>query len=193
MSGFNTVTQGITVQNNTFDLDPFHVSSSREADGTWTSVSATQCIAMNGATGTKFIGNTIKNTSRVCDAMNGLHIKSRNYVHADFSGGGAGDQAGNAGVRDIPASYPEFIIVSYDADPTSGTFGAMTSTEVQEASASIPTTGSYVISHFVRNETPSIDGNSMILLGWVRLTTGTGHVSNTDWGLCYASTVSPAN
>lgn len=60
------------------------------------------------------------------------------------------------------------------------------------SAASIPTTGNYIQGDFVYNTAPSIDGNNMILLGWSRITTGSAHVSNTDWGLCYVSTVTPA-
>lgn len=61
-----------------------------------------------------------------------------------------------------------------------------------ESSAAMPTSGSYTQGDYVENRTPSKDGNSMILKGWIRLTTGAAHVLGTDWGRDYASHVTPA-
>jgi hypothetical protein len=32
----------------------------------------------------------------------------------------------------------------------------------------------------------------MVVLGWSRLTTGSNHVSGTDWAICHVSHVTPA-
>jgi hypothetical protein len=61
-------------------------------------------------------------------------------------------------------------------------------------SATIPTSGSYVdgdIVHFIGDTT--IDSQNMVFKGWIRLTTGSAHVLNTDWAEQYVSSVSPAN
>ena len=59
-------------------------------------------------------------------------------------------------------------------------------------SAAIPAANYYVTGEFVWKTAPGIDGNQMVELGWSRLTTGTAHVSGTDWAICRCSTVSPA-
>lgn len=48
----------------------------------------------------------------------------------------------------------------------------------------IPTTGSYTRGDIVYNEDPAIlgtSGNQYTVLGWRRITTGSGHTSGTDW------------
>jgi len=55
-----------------------------------------------------------------------------------------------------------------------------------------PSSGRFVRGEFVRYNLPSIDGSSMSLIGWRRLTTGSGHVMGTDWAREYSSHVSPA-
>lgn len=52
-------------------------------------------------------------------------------------------------------------------------------------SSSIPTAGAWVTGDFVANTAPAISGGR-VLLGWSRLTTGSGHVSGTDWAPVYA-------
>jgi hypothetical protein len=52
--------------------------------------------------------------------------------------------------------------------------------------ASIPTSGTYAIGSFVWNSNPTVAGGKT-LLGWQRLTTGSGHVAGTDWHLSYVS------
>jgi hypothetical protein len=57
---------------------------------------------------------------------------------------------------------------------------------------SVPTSGTYSTGDFVWNITPSLDVNSMFVLGWSRATTGSGHVIGTDWLRAYVSQLSPA-
>lgn len=62
-------------------------------------------------------------------------------------------------------------------------------------SSSVPVSGSYTAGDFVENTASSsytADGNNMVLFGWKRITTGSGHVLGTDWLAIYLSTVSPA-
>lgn len=57
--------------------------------------------------------------------------------------------------------------------------------------ATQPSTGAYVAGDLVFNSTPAPDANKLTLLGWSRLTTGSGHVTGTDWAPLYSSTVTP--
>lgn len=62
----------------------------------------------------------------------------------------------------------------------------------EQFSLSVPASGSYTQGDFVWNLQPSLDANSMAVLGWSRLTTGSGHVIGTDWARAYVSNLSPA-
>jgi hypothetical protein len=50
-----------------------------------------------------------------------------------------------------------------------------------------PSAGTYRRGDFVLNTEPSISGGK-VLLGWSRLTNGSGHVAGTDWTPCYVTT-----
>lgn len=65
-----------------------------------------------------------------------------------------------------------------DCNPTSATYGQIQSVPTLTASA-MPATGTFVRGHFVYNSGP----DAAEYLGWIRLTTGTGNVLNTDWKL----------
>lgn len=56
----------------------------------------------------------------------------------------------------------------------------------------VPTSGRYVTGEFVGNTAMSPVSNNMVVLGWYRMTSGTGHTLNIDWRVIYASTVSLA-
>jgi hypothetical protein len=62
----------------------------------------------------------------------------------------------------------------------------------EEYSSSAPSSGTYTVGDFVWNLAPSLDANDMVLLGWSRATTGSGHVIGTDWLRVYGSHLSPA-
>lgn len=52
--------------------------------------------------------------------------------------------------------------------------------------AAMPTSGTYGIGSFVFNTAPSVVGGKT-LIGWQRLTTGSGHVAGTDWTPVYGT------
>jgi hypothetical protein len=61
-----------------------------------------------------------------------------------------------------------------------------TGRNIRSASA-MPTSGEYAQGDFVFNTAPAEAGSSSskyVILGWSRLTTGTGHTLNTDWVQC---------
>jgi len=56
-----------------------------------------------------------------------------------------------------------------------------------------PSSGTYVAMDYVHNSNKGIDVNNMVLFGWLRLRSGSGHIAGTDWAAQYISTVSPAS
>lgn len=64
-------------------------------------------------------------------------------------------------------------------DLTEGRINAVTN-----AASSVPTTGSWAQGDFVRNSAPSeagTAGSKYVITGWLRLTSGSNNVLNTDW------------
>lgn len=64
-------------------------------------------------------------------------------------------------------------------DLTEGRINAVTN-----AANSVPTTGTWAQGDFVRNSTPSeagTAGSKYVITGWLRLTSGSNNVLNTDW------------
>lgn len=83
--------------------------------------------------------------------------------------------------------YASFSVQCDAQIPTENITGRNT----REATAQ-PANGTFVIGDRVYNASPTIDGNDMVLIGWTRLTSGTGHVAGTDWANIRVSDVSPA-
>lgn len=55
---------------------------------------------------------------------------------------------------------------------------------VTNAASSVPTTGSWAKGDFVRNSAPAEAGSAgskYVVTGWLRLTSGSNNVLNTDW------------
>ena len=177
-SGVNA--KQIYIINNILDLDPYFLNAGHNADNTWSGSGF--CVAFNFVTTANLIvgGNVIKNTGDTGILLNNCLTTTPNIVYADYVA--AGDNAGNKGVRFIPAASRNSII-KIDGDPTSATYGQTVSVPYTY-SASIPTTGSYVANTFVHSANPTVLGppaSQYIITGWTRLTTGSAHVLNTDW------------
>jgi hypothetical protein len=184
ISGLNTGSgvnaKQIYIINNILDLDPYFINSTHNANNTWTTSGS--CVALNFTTIANLIinGNVIKNAGKTGILLNNCLTTTPNIVYSDYVG--AGDNAGNKGVRWIPEASRNSII-KIDGDPTSATYGQTVSVPYTY-SFSIPTTGSYVADTFVYSANPTVlgtAGSQYIITGWVRLTTGSAHVLNTDW------------
>lgn len=64
-------------------------------------------------------------------------------------------------------------------DLTEGRIGAVTN-----AASGVPTTGSWSQGDFIRNSAPAeagTAGSKYVVTGWIRLTSGSSNVLNTDW------------
>ena len=61
-------------------------------------------------------------------------------------------------------------------------------TNIEVQSSAMPTSGNYKKGDYIRNTNPSISANTVII-GWLRITTGSNHVLNTDWVEIKQSTV----
>ena len=178
--GSGTGAKQLIIQNNTFDLDPYFRAASHNADNTFSTAFGILGIQVSNTIGWMAGGNVFKNCGTTGLADDVLTESAPNIVYADFAG--AGNNASNKGVRNLPpAAYN--IIVPIDGDPTSSTFGQIANT-VQMRSAAIPAAGRYVAGHRVLKDAAVVAGaasSQYVITGWVRATTGSGHVLNTDW------------
>ncbi len=67
-------------------------------------------------------------------------------------------------------------------DLSDGRINASTS-----ALSSVPTSGTWKKGDFVRNTSPTEAGSAgskYVVIGWIRITSGSGNVLNTDWVAC---------
>ncbi len=166
----------IWVHSNILDIDPYFRAPEHNSDNTWTGLSST------GIRSTQLISLILKNNSfkNVALPYTLAINSSENIIYADVAG--AYDNAGNKGVRFIvPAANN--LIAAINGDPTSSTFGNVTSIPLLQHD-SMPTTGKYVIGHIVTNIAATVLGSAGVrytITGWRRLTTGSNHVLGTDW------------
>jgi len=163
------------IYDNDFDGDPFHISSNRAPAGAWVADGAGPMgFFGNGITGVTFRENRIKNVSNPIVASNGVSFFIRDN-HIVCSPAVTGFNAANKGIGNIPAAGPQYWHEIANCDPTSPGYNQQFNPTLLE-STSIPTTGTYVAGHFVRNTAAGAT-----VFGWQRLTTGSAHVAGTDW------------
>lgn len=167
-------TISLLVAHNTFDGDPYHINANRGANGTYLadgSPSVISCVSYNGA---RLIGNKVRNVCRVVNNGGGTGtVLAGNFLRC--APAAVGFSTSNKGIGNLPEACGQQVIYEHvDSDPTSATYGLPLSL-FQLTAGSIPTTGTYVRGTFV-----SAIGSTTIL-GWQRLTTGSAHVSGTDW------------
>lgn len=165
----------IEISNNLFDGDPFHVRSTRNANGTWASQTECRGIDLLGEGGI-IRDNIFKNVSSPGDLPN-VDFISGNIAYCNPVS--VGSNVSNGGIRAVPSPEQGWSYVIYDSNPTSGTFQTTLNTTPEAATAQ-PTSGTWVAGQFVRNSNRSFSSGQLIL-GWQRVTTGSGHVPGTDW------------
>jgi hypothetical protein len=182
---------GITVRNNLFNLDPYRQSSNSNVNGSYVAQGLPRGIDLGNNKGLIVTGNNFYNT---CEAIQSNSqtslIISENYLNCGVITS-TGFNAAHKGVGVILPPALGYRINEIDADPTSATYLNVVHTQYDGAGAQ-PSTGSWVISAFVKNTAPTIDGNSMSLVGWLRISTGSGNVAGADWVAVRTSNVSPA-
>lgn len=158
--------------NNIVNGDPVHRSVDRLPNGGWSSTATKVAYkVVNGKVLVK--GGTVSNVSAV--GIGDINYLEPITVYADMTQIAGSDS--NKGVRTL--SGVPFNYARQDSDPTSSTFGQTSSITLNYSNA-MPTSGNYLAGQFVAATLPIVSG-STLTLGWTRLTTGNGHVLNTDW------------
>ena len=172
----NEVThQRIRVAGNRLDIDPLFRSPARGPHGGWTGPGPVG-LSFSRASGIDIEANHIWNAmAPLDDIAAGVFLnKRRNVLHGHPAV--LGFSPANAGIGTV---LPDGAGWSWDieeSDPASPDYGATLNETLSEAPAQ-PGNGIYVTGHFVASVPPGRDGTT----GWVRLTTGAGHVAGVDW------------
>lgn len=165
------------VEANVFDGDPYHKDANRGADGSWAAINNLTALLFQGMGGWVISRNVFRNWSRISDAslttdanitFTGDNVAEGEPVAVGFS-------TSNLGIGDVPNGSTILWRV-VDADPNSANFRKVLNNCVV-ASSAMPSSGTYVTGHFVRNTAPTATAP----FGWSRLTIGSGHTLNTDW------------
>lgn len=190
--GGNTFHHSIISQGNTWDIDSLVSHSGRGANGTWTSAGAgLTAIIMQNAYGVVSRGDTFRNCARVADdalgaaAGTSVRLVLENAL-LECQPASTSFSTSNKGIGECPRGGPSCWYSIVDSDPGSANYGNRLNNCARQA-ASIPTSGYYVFGMFVANTGPIISAGK-VLLGWLRLTNGSGHVSGTDWAPVYGTT-----
>jgi hypothetical protein len=165
------------IRGNIIDCDPYHKNENRGADGSWAAEGNLTALIFQSSGGWLVQGNVFRNSSRISDSA--IELSAVNTFTPDNVCEGKPDAYGfstsNLGIGTVPrGSSVRWRVV--ECDPNSSDFRKLINTCFDSAS-SIPTSGIYVLGHFVRKSNPSV-GSS---IGWLRLTTGSGHTLGTDW------------
>lgn len=188
----NFVTSGIycegegvaSLKNNLLDGDPLHVHAQRLANGKWTSstdaLSGIWVAGMNIAS----IGNEFRNLGTIYRGSTPNESAwGCNVVYCDPAVA-VGWDANNIGIGNVqrPLLIDSRVVIE-DGDPASATYGQVLSV-CQNGATVIPAAGKYPLGWYVRNTAPAVAGaasSQYIIQGWMRMTTGSAHVLNTDW------------
>lgn len=167
----------MSISNVEFDLDPYNESVNRNANGSWSSNSLTQsALDLFRATGVSVENCKFKNCYKPFYGAKLSNKFKGNVLYCDPAD--TGYDSGNKGIGDIPKAGPEWSHIIVDSDPTSANYMKVLKIP-QDQDDNQPTGGKYVQGHLVRNESPT--AGSSVVYGWLRLTTGTTHISGTDW------------
>lgn len=173
----SSTTRNIRIVNNTFDGDPFQVATHRGSTGGWSGTSSQGPVGIFTTTLTNLYeaeGNIFRNVVSPTDTFG---FARNNILECNPSA--LGFSASNLGIGNLPNSGVGWLYRIVDCNPNNSTYGNVLNVCVIEASAQ-PSSGTYVEGHFVQNNTPVLSSNKTTL-GWIRLTTGSAHVANTDW------------
>ena len=183
----NTNVYDVEFRDCDFDIDTYHENANRSADGSFAASGNPTAFLLQGGKGIGVHGCTFRNVCRITDTdfdagiRDGLFEFTNCRIVADPAA--SGFSTSNKGVGYVPTG---FTLIHADCDPTSGDYGKIT-LRASKGATSIPTSGTFIRGEFVHNITPSVS-TGKTLIGWLRLTTGSGHVSGTDWSPCYVTT-----
>ncbi len=168
----------VLVRNNEIDGDPLFRAASRSTGGTWSSATGLVGLLLSGYSGFTVSDNAFRNVATAVRQVGAVkNTVTANTLHGDPVA--VGFSASNRGVGTMEPGGAGWLHVVETSDPADALYGRIKTAPVVSAAA-MPTTGTYVAGHFVAASAP-VTANRQTILGWARLTTGSGHVAGTDW------------
>lgn len=197
--GFSVTVTGV----NTFTL-PFTPA----ADGTYTEATLKVVPAAHGLWLNRCRGTLVNSPYCEDPALNAVYVTGASFglvvnggeflqgrLHIDGAVGGKINggyyHGARAGITVSTTDRHEIDASGFSLE--SGAYNdGVTKIDGEYRRTAQPSSGTWVAGDFVANSSPSVDGSNMVILGWKRLTSGSGNVAGTDWAVSRVSTVSPA-
>lgn len=167
----------IAIENNRIDGDIYRKASNSNNDGSYVANSTPNGVDVGAAKGVSIKQNQF---SKVCNAINATSLDEQDIENNTLilsAPAALGFNTGNKGIGSVPNGGGRYRFKIVNSDPTDANHLQLGNNQLAESSAT-PSTGTYIVGTFVRDNGPSAaDGR----LGWLRVTTGSGHVLDTDW------------
>ena len=188
--GSGAIPVDLKIERNEWNLNEFRANTAQGINGVWSGCSGPGfAVSLPFMNGIRTGYNGFRNT---CQAYNLTQSSTRDgpdTYYGEFTGLG---YAANKGDGNIPnGAADNFVFVHSDGtDPS--TYGQIIFQPYQFGTAQ-PTTGSWVQQTFVTNTNQSVDGNGLVLQGWLRLTTSSTNSATpgVDWQPKYVKSTSP--
>lgn len=184
-----SATLDIEFTGNTFDLDPYHIHPNRGASGGWlVEANGPDLLFRGGNFGMTFRDNDIKNTCEISDDTLASLVSGQYIGWEDNRLWGTpaatGFSTSNKGVGDLPIMV-ETAFVHIECDPASADFGKVYRPYPPHSEA-LPASGTWLQGEFVKKRAFAITSSPTnpfryVIIGWDRITTGTGNVLGVDW------------
>lgn len=185
LSSASGQTADVLLDGNHINCDIYRRNSNSLKTGKYTNNFTTpRGLRLGSFKGAMIRGNIFENVAQLVFSSGSIddHQWENNIAVCDPVA--VGSNANNVGIGNVPAPQDGFRFIIKDCNPQSATWGRVKNICARRSS-SIPTTGTYVQGTFVASTAPTVIDRHL-LLGWQRLTTGSGHVLGTDWAPVYA-------
>lgn len=170
-----TRTVNVVVDSNFIDADPYQLDPNRAVNGGWDDAATPTAVSALSHFAVVVSNNKMRNLSRPVENGGSPSTISLRNNTLRSQPAGVNYNASSRGIGNNPIAGEQYNYEIVDSNPTSATYGQLTNLQLRE-SFGMPSTGYYVQGAFVRNTNTGLN-----VFGYLRLTTGSGHVAGTDW------------
>lgn len=180
-AGSSVTIQDIRIEGNQIDGDPRFINPNRGSNGTWQADTTPTAFQMPYAGNLRITGNDVRDVAHIVNIPPAHNFQWGNFFRCEPSAHGF--STSNAGVGHVMQPGFNWWAIIEDSNPTSSTYGQI----ISQSSISynmMPSSGSWIFGQIVFSDGFTVTGPSgsqYVTLGWVRLTTGSTNVLNTDW------------